>query len=58
MLLMKHFSAFLPGKKADLQKGQGLPNNAVYATMSARVGSTTDNYLGGWYSYRSSKAAV
>lgn len=26
--------------------------------MSARVGSTSDNRKGGWYSYRSSKAAV
>ena len=26
--------------------------------MSARVGSITDNRMGGWYSYRSSKAAV
>ena len=26
--------------------------------MSARVGSTTDNALGGWYSYRASKAGV
>lgn len=26
--------------------------------MSARVGSTTDNSLGGWYSYRASKAGV
>jgi NAD(P)-dependent dehydrogenase (short-subunit alcohol dehydrogenase family) len=26
--------------------------------MSARVGSTTDNNLGGWYSYRASKAGV
>ena len=26
--------------------------------MSARVGSITDNAAGGWYSYRSSKAAV
>lgn len=26
--------------------------------MSARVGSTTDNKLGGWYSYRASKAGV
>lgn len=26
--------------------------------MSARVGSTSDNSLGGWYSYRASKAAV
>ena len=27
------------------------------ATLSARVGSISDNRLGGWYSYRSSKAA-
>ena len=26
--------------------------------MSARVGSISDNYLGGWYSYRASKAAL
>jgi len=26
--------------------------------MSARVGSTSDNTLGGWYSYRASKAGV
>ena len=29
----------------------------IYAKLSARVGSITDNKLGGWYSYRSSKAA-
>ncbi|KAF2859156.1 hypothetical protein K470DRAFT_259171 [Piedraia hortae CBS 480.64] len=26
--------------------------------MSARVGSISDNRIGGWYSYRSSKAAL
>lgn len=26
--------------------------------MAARVGSTSDNSLGGWYSYRASKAGV
>ncbi len=31
---------------------------AVFATISARVGSISDNGLGGWYSYRSSKAAL
>lgn len=30
---------------------------ACFATLSARVGSITDNRLGGWYSYRASKAA-
>lgn len=31
---------------------------SVFATISARVGSISDNRLGGWYSYRSSKAAL
>ncbi|MBC7502887.1 MAG: SDR family NAD(P)-dependent oxidoreductase [Herminiimonas sp.] len=29
----------------------------VFASLSARVGSITDNRLGGWYSYRAAKAA-
>ena len=29
-----------------------------YAAISARVGSISDNRLGGWYSYRASKAAL
>lgn len=29
----------------------------VFASLSARVGSISDNRLGGWYSYRASKAA-
>jgi len=46
-LLMKHFLPLLPrvGK-------------AVFATLSARVGSMGDNHLGGWYGYRASKAAL
>lgn len=37
-----------------------LPKKApcVWAQLSAKVGSITDNYLGGWYSYRASKAAL
>ncbi|MDB4511975.1 SDR family NAD(P)-dependent oxidoreductase [Arenicella sp.] len=31
---------------------------SVFACLSAMVGSTTDNQLGGWYGYRSSKAAL
>ncbi len=31
---------------------------AVFAVLSARVGSIGDNTLGGWYSYRASKAAL
>lgn len=37
-----------------------LPRNApaVFAVLSARVGSIGDNRIGGWISYRSAKAAV
>ncbi len=31
---------------------------SVFAALSARVGSISDNQLGGWYSYRASKAAL
>jgi NAD(P)-dependent dehydrogenase (short-subunit alcohol dehydrogenase family) len=62
MLIMKHLSPFLPKKKTDMESQTdddiGLPAHAVWVTMSARVGSTSDNSLGGWYSYRASKAAV
>jgi len=46
-LLMKHFLPLLPRS-----------GKAVFATLSARVGSIGDNRLGGWYSYRASKAAL
>ncbi|GIU51450.1 SDR family NAD(P)-dependent oxidoreductase [Shewanella sp. KT0246] len=32
--------------------------NCVISVLSARVGSISDNHLGGWYSYRASKAAL
>jgi NAD(P)-dependent dehydrogenase (short-subunit alcohol dehydrogenase family) len=37
-----------------------LPRNgrSVFASISARVGSIEDNRLGGWHSYRASKAAL
>ncbi len=31
---------------------------SIFAVLSARVGSIADNQLGGWYSYRASKAAL
>lgn len=37
-----------------LRRGQ----KALFAALSARVGSIADNRLGGWYSYRASKAAL
>ena len=33
-------------------------DNSIFACLSAKVGSITDNRLGGWYSYRASKAAL
>jgi len=37
-----------------------MPRDAphVFAALSARVGSLSDNRLGGWYGYRASKAAL
>lgn len=46
-LLMKYFLPLLPKDK-----------RGVFMTLSARVGSIGDNRLGGWYSYRASKAAL
>ena len=46
-LIAKHF---LP--KLDKDKC------SIFAAISARVGSISDNYLGGWYAYRASKAAL
>ncbi|MFK7874635.1 MAG: SDR family NAD(P)-dependent oxidoreductase [Paracoccaceae bacterium] len=42
------------------QAAQLLPKDrrSVFAVLSARVGSIGDNRLGGWVSYRASKAAV
>ena len=31
---------------------------SIFASISAKVGSISDNHLGGWYSYRASKAAL
>jgi NAD(P)-dependent dehydrogenase (short-subunit alcohol dehydrogenase family) len=34
------------------------PKNSIMVNLSAKVGSIEDNRLGGWYSYRASKAAL
>lgn len=52
LLIAKHLKPFL----ANAQRTIDRP--AVFATISARVGSISDNQLGGWYSYRMSKAAL
>jgi len=46
-LIAKHF---LPKLRRDRKN--------VFAALSARVGSISDNRLGGWYSYRASKAGL
>lgn len=46
-LLAKHL---LPKLRRD--------RKALFGALSARVGSIADNHLGGWYSYRASKAAL
>ncbi|MEO7635780.1 MAG: SDR family NAD(P)-dependent oxidoreductase [Sphingomicrobium sp.] len=46
-LVARHFVPLLP------KHGRG-----VFACLSARVGSISDNRSGGWYGYRASKAAL
>ena len=46
-LAAKHFTPLFPRDR-----------RAVFAALSARVGSIGDNRLGGWWGYRSSKAAL
>lgn len=45
-LTMRHFSKLLD------------PQSGIMVNLSAKVGSIEDNRLGGWYSYRASKAAL
>ncbi len=47
MMVLKHGVSLLPRNRW-----------AVFAVLSARVGSIGDNRLGGWYSYRAAKAGV
>jgi NAD(P)-dependent dehydrogenase (short-subunit alcohol dehydrogenase family) len=52
MLIAKHTKPLL----TKSERSQDKP--AIFATISARVGSISDNQVGGWYSYRMSKAAL
>lgn len=47
MLCLKHALRLLPKDR-----------RSVFAALSARVGSIGDNGIGGWHSYRASKAAL
>lgn len=46
-VIMKHVLPLLPRQ-----------GKSVFATLSAKLGSIGENRLGGWYSYRASKAAL
>lgn len=46
-LIAKHMLPLMPKKE-----------RSVFAALSARVGSVSDNRLGGWHAYRASKAAL
>ena len=46
-LVAKHFLPLFPRD-----------DRAIFAALSARVGSISDNRIGGWYGYRASKAAL
>ena len=46
-MVLKHFLPLLPRQ-----------GRSVFAALSARVGSISDNRLGGWYGYRASKAGL
>ena len=52
LLIAKHIKPLL----AKAARSDEQP--AIFATISARVGSISDNQVGGWYSYRMSKAAL
>ena len=46
-LVAKHFLPLLPRDR-----------RSIFVALSARVGSISDNRIGGWHSYRASKAAL
>lgn len=46
-LVGKYFLPLLPRKR-----------RAIFAALSARVGSISDNQIGGWHAYRASKSAL
>lgn len=46
-LVAKHFLPLMPKKE-----------RAIFAALGARVGSISDNRLGGWYGYRAAKAGL
>ncbi|KAF9647050.1 NAD(P)-binding protein [Thelephora ganbajun] len=56
LFLMKHFARFLPS--ALMSSSLSDRPLAKWIHITARVGSIGENNKGGWYSYRTSKAAL
>jgi len=56
-MLIKALRTMLKSNNARRKDGTPRPTSVV-VNLSARVGSISDNELGGWYSYRLSKAAL
>nr|XP_060624735.1 C-signal-like [Anolis sagrei ordinatus] len=61
LVVAKYFTPLLlngTGAFGRQSTDPGKKHQAILVNMSARVGSIGDNALGGWYSYRMSKAAL
>ncbi|XP_075072517.1 C-signal-like [Mixophyes fleayi] len=61
LLMAKHFSPLLMkgrGTFGAQSSDKSRQHSAILVNISAKVGSIADNDLGGWYSYRMSKAAL
>ncbi|MEM9810143.1 MAG: SDR family NAD(P)-dependent oxidoreductase [Pseudomonadota bacterium] len=57
-LEVMRINTLLPALIAKSSVGHLDPSRSVFGALSARVGSLSDNRLGGWHSYRASKAAL
>jgi NAD(P)-dependent dehydrogenase (short-subunit alcohol dehydrogenase family) len=53
VMLSKELSSLMKKPRRDKERP-----SAVIANLSARVGSISDNEIGGWYSYRISKSGL
>ncbi|XP_056386109.1 1-hydroxy-2-glutathionyl-2-methyl-3-butene dehydrogenase-like isoform X2 [Hyla sarda] len=61
LLMAKYFSPLLlkgRGAFGAQSSDRSKQHNGIIVNMSAKVGSISDNGLGGWYSYRISKSAL
>ncbi|KAI9358586.1 hypothetical protein DFJ73DRAFT_622266 [Zopfochytrium polystomum] len=61
VLVAKHFAPFFQRKApagGDPRALESVLANPILANLSARTGSIGDNNLGGWFSYRISKAGL